>query len=72
MSKKRKYKYDYYTIDLDSGAFDSDEEIRLSAIQEARERVRLYIMPCEWRAEIIAGGLDCFITRVKVCRIRYR
>lgn len=40
--------YDYYAVDL--GGLIADEEDRANiAMMEARERARLYVMPCEWQ-----------------------
>lgn len=68
----RKYRYDYYTIDVPREAFESpdmseeetDERQADCAINEAREKARLYVIPCEWR--IISQVGDT----VRVCRVR--
>jgi hypothetical protein len=62
--------YDYYTIAIPTDAFATKEEAGSHAIDEARERARLYCMPADWRAVLLSeGGLD-FVFRVSRKRNR--
>jgi uncharacterized protein GlcG (DUF336 family) len=42
------YCYDYYHIDVPSDYSEDPEERAETAINEARERARLYCIPCTW------------------------
>ena len=65
----RKVKYDYYQVDLTDlvGDFTAEELLDL-AIDEARERSRIYAIPCEWQAE--QRDTDCE-GMIRVRRARY-
>ena len=59
-------RYHYYTIEVPSDC-ETDPELRFDlAVNEARERANLYIMPCEWRL-IRDNGED-----VRICRVSRR
>jgi hypothetical protein len=64
--------YDYYIIDVPGDCADTIEELADIAILEARERAKLYCMPCDWRATVIEGEVGCFNVRFKVRRRRNR
>jgi hypothetical protein len=58
------YRYDYYTIDLSNIAPDfTVDELAHMAINEARERSRLYVIPCEW--QVMATEPSIFRVRRK-------
>jgi hypothetical protein len=60
----RRKKYDYYTVEIPSD-WEKNANIRFGlAIGEARERARLFVLPCDWRLISDDG------TRVKICRER--
>ncbi len=61
--------YDYYDIDVPSDLGDEEERLDC-AINEARERTKLYVMPCSWTARLLDdSGYDCIY---RVTRKRYR
>lgn len=43
------YRYDYYTVEIPSDAEEDPEERFDMAIVAARDRARLYVIPCDWR-----------------------
>lgn len=42
-------KYDYYNVEIPSDCTEDEEERFDLAIMEAKERARLWVMPCNWR-----------------------
>lgn len=69
------YVYDYYEISIPGDVFDGEDALeRLShlAIDEAKERAKLYCLPAEWSAERISGEVGDFEVKFKVRRKRYR
>lgn len=69
-------KYDYYEIEIPGDVFQGDsmeeqrEGICQQAIDEARERAKLYCVPANWSAHIIKGEPGDTIVTVKVRRVR--
>jgi len=62
---------DYYTIELPGDLFDNAEDFESYAIDVARERARLYVIPCEWQASMVdPEDIGNFEVTVKVKRIR--
>ena len=56
-------KYDYYTVAVPGDCADTLAELADVAINEARERARLYAIPAEWLAVVIRGEIgDCNVT----------
>ena len=68
----RRYKYDYYTVDVPGDCADSVAELGSIAIDECRERARLYCIPALWTALRIAGVVGDWTVRFRVCRKRIR
>lgn len=75
-----KYVYDYYKVSVpgdvfQGGTMPEDEQKRRlcnCAIDEAREKARLYCIPCEWTAEILRGEVGSWEVVVSVRRKRNR
>ena len=65
-------RYDYYNIEVPGDCADSIEELGDIAIDEARDRARLYCMPALWTAVLIAGEIGDWTVTFRVCRKRYR
>jgi hypothetical protein len=65
-------RYDYYTVDVPGDCADSVEELGNIAIDEARDRARLYCIPALWTARRISGEVGDFTVRFQVCRKRRR
>lgn len=65
-----KYKYDYYTVSVPGDCYDTREELGQLAIREAEERTKLYCLPCEWTAKLVAGELGDYELSFKVRRKR--
>lgn len=61
-------RYDYYTIDVPSDAFVSEADAGHCAINEARDRARIYCMPCDWSATLLSK--DGWTMRFRVRRRR--
>ena len=59
------YAYDYYLVEVPSDYSEDPEERENAAINEAKERARLWVVPCEWFVVWDTGEL------VKVCRKRH-
>lgn len=80
MAKKKKsgsvkLVYDYYTVRVSGDVYDLDypsamEELGQLAIEEARERTRLWCFPALWVAEPIAGELGDYMITFRVRRTR--
>jgi len=67
--------YDYYTVAIPGDVFDCEDALeRLAdlAIDEARERARLYCIPAEWRATLLSGEVGDWEVKFRVCRKRFR
>jgi hypothetical protein len=64
--------YDYYEVDVPGECADFMEDLGDIAINEARDRARLYCMPALWTAEPIAGDVGDFTVTFRVRRKRYR
>ena len=67
----KKIKRNVYTINLPGDLADTIEELAQHAITEARERARLYCMPCEWRSKHIAGEVGDWEVTFRVTRLHY-
>lgn len=65
-----KFIYDTYKIKLPGDVFDKKEQFLDLAILEAREKATLFVVPCEWRAEFLAGEIGDFEVIIKVVRKR--
>jgi hypothetical protein len=59
------YRYDYYTVNVESDAFSNHEEACDYAIREAKERAVTYRVPAEWSAWVKAEG---YMLTIAVCR----
>ena len=66
----RRFKHDYYTIDIPGDCANTISDLGSIAIDEARERARLYCIPALWRASLIAGNVGDWNVRFRVCRKR--
>lgn len=66
------YVYDYYQVDVPGDCADTIQDLGHVAINEARERTRLFCMPCDWRATKIKGEVGDFNVRFRVVRTRNR
>ena len=67
--------YDYYEIAVPGDAFDGDDAIQQLgslAIDEARERAKLYCVPAEWTSKLISGEAGDFECVFQVVRKRNR
>lgn len=47
--------YDYYTIEVPGDIYPTLKWLGEVAIDEAKERARLYCIPCEWTATHVRG-----------------
>ncbi len=65
-----KFKYDYYTVAVPGDLHDNMEALADQAINEARERAKLYAMPAVWTARHISGEVGDFEVKFRVCRKR--
>lgn len=67
-------KTDNYTVTVPGDVYgtDSDALERLSdlAINEARERARIYAIPAQWSAKLVAGEVGDFEVTFRVTRKR--
>ena len=63
-------RYDYYMIDVPGDCDDSLEGLARIAIDEARERARLYCLPALWTAVRVVGDVGDLVVRFRVCRKR--
>lgn len=66
------YAYDYYRISIPGDLADSLTELAEHAINEARERARLYCIPCDWEARRVSGEVGDHEVRFVVRRRRRR
>jgi len=64
--------YDYYDVEVPGDCADSIEELASIAIDEARERARLYCIPALWTARLIAGVVGDWTVYFRVCRKRHK
>lgn len=69
-SSMRRFQYDYYTCDVPGDCADSVEELASLAINECRDRARLYCLPALWAAVRVAGDVGDWTVRFRVCRKR--
>lgn len=63
---------DYYLVKIPGDIGQSLEGLADLAINEARERAKLYCMPAEWQATHIAGELGDFEVIFRVRRKRFK
>ena len=63
-------RYDYYSVDVPGDCADDIATLAGYAINEARERARLYCVPAEWSAQLVCGELGDFNVRFRVRRKR--
>lgn len=61
---------DYYEVKLPTDLSDSLDDLSSMAINEAKERARLYCVPAEWSAKLIAGEVGEGEVSFRVCRLR--
>ncbi len=71
MANSRKIITNRYIVQIEGDAANSMEELGSMAIDEARERARLYVMPAEWSAKPIKGSLGDFYVTFQVTRKHY-
>jgi len=64
-------RYDYYDIDVPGDCADTIGDLASIAIDEARERARLWVMPCLWTARHVSGEVGDWIVRFRVVRKRH-
>lgn len=53
-----KFVYDYYEVEIPGDVFDGEdslEQLASLAIDEAREKTKLYCTPCVWTSEKVSG-----------------
>ena len=62
--------YDYYDVEVPGDCADSIEDLADIAINEARERARLYCIPALWTARLVEGAVGDWQVRFKVSRKR--
>jgi len=73
----RKFVYDYYDVFIPRDAFPETPECWVNegvfdmAIEIARQRTRIYAMPCAWTTQLIDDP-DSADYHVRVCRKRHR
>ena len=70
-----RFVYDYYEISIPGDVYDGEDAMeRLAdlAIDEARERAKLYCIPAEWTAERISGEVGDWEVKFRVRRKRNR
>lgn len=65
-----KFIYDTYKIKLPGDVYDNKEDFLDLAIREAKERTTLFVVPCEWKAEFLAGEIGDSEIVIKVVRKR--
>lgn len=53
----KRFKYDYYDVEVPGDCADSIEDLAHVAIAEARERAQLYCMPAIWHAVRVSGDV---------------
>jgi len=61
---------DYYTVSLPGDVFDSLEDLSSLAINEAKEKARLYCVPAIWTVKVLAGEVGDHQVSFRVCRVR--
>lgn len=66
----KRFKYDYYDVEVPGDCADSVEELGQVAIAEAVDRTRLYCIPAIWSAVLVAGEVGDFTVQFRVCRKR--
>lgn len=67
----KRYKYDYYDVEVPGDCADSLEDLGQIAIAEAADRTRLYCLPALWTATRVSGDVGDWTVRFRVCRKRY-
>lgn len=61
---------DYYTVRLPGDACDSLDDLSSMAINEAKERAKLYCVPAMWTVKVLAGEVGDWEVSLRVCRVR--
>ena len=59
-------KKNYYTVNIPLDFTNKEKEACSQAIEEAKERTRVYFMPCEWTAKCIRKTGSDYV--IRVCR----
>lgn len=67
-----KYSYDYYEVKIPGDMSDEMGDLKEQAIVEARERSKLYVVPCEWEVKLVSGNVGDFEVTFMVRRKRLR
>jgi hypothetical protein len=49
---------DRYSVSVPTDYAETEEELAEVAIDEARERTKLYCIPAEWKAFVVARGYE--------------
>lgn len=75
-TRRRRYRYDYYTIALPSDLVDPMPWHWFSlmcdhAIAQAKDQTKIYCVPCEWQAWLIRGHQSSVESVFKVRRKRF-
>lgn len=62
----------YYRVTLPGDLYDNIESLSDYAINEARERARLFCIPCNWTSTHVSGQIGDHAIVFRVCRTRRR
>jgi hypothetical protein len=65
-----KLKTDRYTVRVSGEAFDTIAAVLDAAINEARERAKIFAIPATWGATVVSGKLGDWEIIVRVTRKR--
>ena len=66
----KRFKYDYYDVEVRGDCADSLKELGQVAISDAADRTRLYCMSALWTAVWVAGVVGDWVVQFRVCRKR--
>jgi hypothetical protein len=61
---------DYYTVSIPGDLSEEMNDLENQAITEARERAKLFAIPCEWSVKLIKGEIGSYEVVFRVCRKR--
>ena len=61
---------DYYTVSIPGDLSEEMTDLENQAITEARERAKLWVVPCEWSVKLIKGEVGSHEVVFRVCRRR--
>jgi hypothetical protein len=67
-----RFVYDYYDVEVPGDLSDDVEVLGQQAIDEARERARVYALPADWMVTLIKGEVGDFNVTFRVRRRRNR